>query len=69
VAVDLVERFSAAAAAAIANVRPDLERDQASIRALHVELELDGRGQLGGCETYVQRHLTPREMFGSKRAR
>jgi hypothetical protein len=67
VAVDLVERFSAAAIAAIANLKPDLERDQSSIRSLHLELAINGRQVVGDCETYLERHLTPRETFGSKR--
>lgn len=63
----LIEKLSAAAVAAIENVRPDLERDERTIRSLVLELAVDGRQQLRECDAYVMRRVNVRECLGLAR--
>jgi hypothetical protein len=60
---DLVERLTAAAAAAIANERPTLEHKPEQVKGITLELELSRTGDVVEATCYVQRqYRLPRAL-------
>ena len=54
---DLVDRLTQAAAEAIANERPELERDPERLRGLVLDLRLGPQGQIVEGTAYVERRV------------
>ena len=53
--IDLVQRLTDAAAAAILNERPSLEHPVGRVAGITIELLLTGTGQVGEAHVYVER--------------
>lgn len=54
---DLVERLQEAASAAIANERPELEREPERLRGLVLDIRLGPRGQIVEGTAYIERKI------------
>ena len=65
----LAERLAIAAASAVLDIRPDVERNPTAVRSVVVELQLSRQQQILEADAYVQKRVSVNQILELPSAR